>query len=185
MSELSTRRALIEATIESIHQHGMAGTTVGTVTDLAGVSRGMVRHVFSSKLDMLVAAMETLVEEWTTATAPAEGVAPEKAVVATVEAMFAPDVFTDARVAAWLGLSVEASTEPALRPSRERAQALWADQLEQSLAASGVDRPAERARAVLALADGLWLRHALEPDAVSRADAEATVVDVVEMLLSE
>ena len=45
---------LLEATLRSIHLHGFGQTTVTTVTEIAGLSRGMVRHEFGSKQQMIV-----------------------------------------------------------------------------------------------------------------------------------
>lgn len=178
-TESAQRRALIEATIESIHRHGMGATSVTTVTDIAGVSRGMVRHYFSSKLDLLVETMNALRLEWTGATAPDPAADPAVALEATVAVMFAADVFTDVRAAAWLALSMEATAEPRLREVREAAQAAWLEHLGDSLRRCGVGDPGSAAQAILAAADGLWLRYALESDAVSREAAREITLDIV------
>ena len=67
-AERSAADRLLDATLESIHVHGLGQTTVSTVTDLAGLSRGMVRHEFGSKHAMVVAAMQRLCETWLAAT---------------------------------------------------------------------------------------------------------------------
>lgn len=174
-----TADALIEATIRSIHRHGLGGTTVTTVTELAGFSRGMVRHVFSSKQDMLIQTMDKLRAEWTAATEPDPQAPGADQVRSILSAMFSPTVFLDDRVDAWLSLSAAATADPQLRVIREQAYERWTRQLIAALAAAGVERPEDAAAGLLALADGLWLRHSLEPDAMPRHRAEAVALAAV------
>ena len=57
-----TRRALLDATVESLRELGFAGTTTLEVQKRAGVSRGALLHHFPSKAELLVAAISHLVE---------------------------------------------------------------------------------------------------------------------------
>lgn len=180
----SSSRALLEATIESIHRHGLAGTTVSTVIELANVSRGMVRHEFGSKQQMLVQTMQSLCSEWTASTEPDEALEPEDQVLSIVRAMFATDVFTPAQVDAWLALSIEAASNNELRDVREQAYERWRDQLLSAFMRTNVSDARRAADGVLALADGLWLRHRLEPSAMPRVEAERTAVEVAQVLLN-
>ncbi len=43
------KQQLIDATIESIHIHGLQGTTITTISQLAGVSSGIISHYFGGK----------------------------------------------------------------------------------------------------------------------------------------
>lgn len=63
-SETAQRRLLIDATLTSIVNQGLCETSIGSVTNLAGLSRGMVTNWFSSKNALLVAAYQQLVDEW-------------------------------------------------------------------------------------------------------------------------
>lgn len=179
----STADTLITATLESIHRHGLEGTTVTTVTDLAGLSRGMVRHEFGSKLGMIVRAMERVCSDWTQATEPDPTLDGPSQVRAIVEAMFAPDVFQAPQIDAWLALSVAATGNDDLRRLRDRAQATWTNQLEQALVRAGVDDARTAALGLVASADGLWLRHRLEGHSLGRADALAAAIRVADALL--
>ena len=40
------RQQLIDATLSSIEQHGLQGTTIVTISKLAGVSSGIISHYF-------------------------------------------------------------------------------------------------------------------------------------------
>ena len=173
---LTTADALLEATVESIHRFGLTGTTVSRVSEVAGVSRGMVRHNFGSKQVMVERAFESLCDSWTAATEPDPALGGEEQVLSIVRAMFAADVFTDARVDAWLALSTAATSDPGLRQIRERAQERWLSQLRAALDKAGAVEAAMIADGLLGVADGLWLRRRLEPAAMTRQHAELTVV---------
>ncbi|MEM8706125.1 MAG: TetR family transcriptional regulator, partial [Actinomycetota bacterium] len=101
---------LLDATLESIHVHGLGQTTVSTVTELAGLSRGMVRHEFGSKQAMVVAAMSRLCDGWLAATEPDVTQSGPAQVRSIVDAMFAPEAFNAVSLDAWLALSVEAGS---------------------------------------------------------------------------
>lgn len=175
---------MIESAIEAIHEHGASGITVAGVADRAGVAREVAAESFPTDHALLVEVLSALVDEWTRATEPAAGSDPAEALRATISAMFSPVMFTDTRVTAWLSLSALASSDPKLRSLRERAQRSWADQMARSLSSAGVERPNERAVALLALADGLWLRYSLEPTALNRLVAEDIAIDIVDQLLA-
>ena len=53
-----TRARLIEAAIRCLYETGYAVTSITTVAQAAGVSRGAVTHHFRAKTDLMVAVME-------------------------------------------------------------------------------------------------------------------------------
>lgn len=55
-----TRRALLDAAVESLVEHGFAGTTTLEVQKRANVSRGALLHHFPSKAELLVATIAHL-----------------------------------------------------------------------------------------------------------------------------
>ena len=57
-----TRRALLDAAVESLIEHGFAGTTTLEVQKRANVSRGALLHHFPSKVELLVATIAHLAE---------------------------------------------------------------------------------------------------------------------------
>ncbi|MEM7325715.1 MAG: TetR family transcriptional regulator C-terminal domain-containing protein [Actinomycetota bacterium] len=175
---------LIDATLESIHRHGLVETTVTTVTEIAGLSRGMVRHEFGSKDQMIVEAMSRVCETWLAETEPDPDLSGPEQVRAIVRAMFAPSVYTSQAIDTWLALSVEARSTPALRRLRDRSQDRWLDQLAAAFAASDVAEPELAAVGLLAAADGLWLRQRLDDRAMSRNQALAATVRIADALLS-
>lgn len=56
------RRRLCEAAIECLARNGYSGTTVQRVAESAGLSRGAMQHHYASKLDLVAAAAEHLLD---------------------------------------------------------------------------------------------------------------------------
>lgn len=172
----SAHRALVSATIESIHRYGLHDTSVGSVTELAGLSRGMVRHCYESKSAMLVAAYETLRDEWMrmlTDQPEASGLARLERIVAM---SFAPPAFDPPKISAWLAFSVAAQRDPALREVNRTTYAWLRDHIEQAAAAHVAETggrldPGRVAATLLALTDGLWLQHLLDSEAMPASRA--------------
>jgi AcrR family transcriptional regulator len=63
----TTRRLLLDATVECLVRHGYAGTTTTRVAELAGVSRGAQVHHFATKNELVLAAVRHLAERQTEA----------------------------------------------------------------------------------------------------------------------
>jgi AcrR family transcriptional regulator len=57
-----TREALLDATIECLVELGYSGTTVHEICRRAGLSRGAQQHHFTTKAELMAAAVEHLVE---------------------------------------------------------------------------------------------------------------------------
>jgi AcrR family transcriptional regulator len=57
-----TREKLLEATLDSVADLGYFETTISTIVDYAGVSRGSIRHHFRSKSEIVGATIEYLCE---------------------------------------------------------------------------------------------------------------------------
>jgi AcrR family transcriptional regulator len=58
----ATRAAILDATIGQLAEHGYACTTTVEVAERAGVSRGALVHHFSTRSDLVLAALEYLCE---------------------------------------------------------------------------------------------------------------------------
>lgn len=75
----SVRQTIIDATVELIRQHGVAGTSISDVIALSGTSAGAIYHHFGSKERLVlevarsaVAVPMTLIMQTSTGLAPAE-----------------------------------------------------------------------------------------------------------------
>ena len=58
-----TRKALLDAAISALHEHGYGATTTLLVAELAGVSRGAMLHQFRTKADLMTYVVEAVFEE--------------------------------------------------------------------------------------------------------------------------
>lgn len=58
-----TRTRLLDATVECLIERGYAGTTTSAVQERAGVSRGALMHHYSSKAELMVAAVRHLARQ--------------------------------------------------------------------------------------------------------------------------
>jgi len=56
------RQQLIEATLSSIEKHGLQGTTIVTISKIAGVSSGIISHYFGGKAGLLEACVQYLLQ---------------------------------------------------------------------------------------------------------------------------
>ncbi|MGF1610320.1 MAG: SRPBCC family protein [Kiloniellales bacterium] len=98
------RRQLVEATIASIAKFGLSNTTLSKVTQIAGLSPGIVSFYFNSKDALLLATLRYVAEEyeqaWNGALIEA-GPDPAAQLLAAVEVNFDPQLSDPHRIAVW------------------------------------------------------------------------------------
>jgi len=178
------RTQLIDATINSIAKHGIAGTTLSTVTEDAGLSLGIVNFHFASKQRLLE---ETLVhlarehhEHWKKAHDDAGLSAAEK-LLAIVDAHFHPRICTRKKLAVWFAFYGEAGRRAVYRQlvdaiDVERYE-LSADLCRQLAAAGDHAGPPPElvARTLEGLYDGLCLNILMYPGTFTRERAKTQV----------
>ena len=59
-----TRQAILSAAIDCFHEFGYANTTTDNIARAAGVSRGAMLHHFSTRFDLIRAAVQHLSSRW-------------------------------------------------------------------------------------------------------------------------
>ena len=105
------RRQLIDATIDSIAKHGISGTTMKTVSGLAGLSLGIVNFHFESKENLFEETLKFLAEEhrdaWRKRTRNA-ALEPAAQLLAIVDAHFLPSICNRKKLAVWFAFYGEA-----------------------------------------------------------------------------
>ena len=110
----ATQARLLDATIECLVERGWAATSTTEIVRRAGVSRGAQVHHFPTKEDLVLAALEHLlerrIEEFETTFA---NLAPEQRTPANAMRLLHENCFSDS-FEAWLELVVAARTDPAL-----------------------------------------------------------------------
>ncbi|HXV37911.1 MAG TPA: Rieske 2Fe-2S domain-containing protein, partial [Myxococcota bacterium] len=105
------RRELIEATIASIARHGLSGTTLARVAEIAELSAGIVSFYFRTKEALLLAALEHIDAEFESRRLEVlerAGEDPVSQLDAIIETYFDPTVCDAGRVAVWAAFWGEA-----------------------------------------------------------------------------
>jgi AcrR family transcriptional regulator len=110
-----TRAALLDAALDALVDVGYAGTTTTEVVRRAGVSRGAYLHHFSNRSELLIGAVELLLQrrvaDFRLAMTDVEGQADRaEAAIDLLWTMYQGRAFT-----AWLELWVAARTDEGLR----------------------------------------------------------------------
>ncbi len=177
----SVRRAqLIDATLESVHRYGLMDTTVARISDIAGVSTGIIAHYFGGKNELIEATMREILrtlgravrERMRTATTPCQRIE------AIISGNFAFEQVDRRPVTTWLAFWAQAVHVPELA----RLQAVNMRRLRSNLLFYLRGQiPPERAGLVAdglaALIDGLWLRGAFQPRGIDVAQAKRICMD--------
>lgn len=161
------RRQLVEATIASIHEYGLAETTVTRIANKAGVSPGIVHHYFADKDELLFETMRLMLENLRREAVELlrQAKTPEQRVFAIIDACFSSGQFSPEVVTAWLALYASSRNSKKLA----RILSLYHRRLRSNLMFNlrQVNANAEvgfQAEVIASLIDGLYLRAALNPD---------------------
>ncbi|HEY2203617.1 MAG TPA: TetR/AcrR family transcriptional regulator [Pseudonocardia sp.] len=112
----STRSALLEACVDCLLERGYAGLTTGEVVRRAGVSRGAQAHHFSTKAELVMAALRHVTErlgaELVTEPLP-PGLSPDRVRLALLDQLWA--MHQDRAFSALMELWLAARTDAELR----------------------------------------------------------------------
>jgi len=184
------RQELIAATMETIAERGLAGTTLAEVTGRAGLSLGLANHHFSSKENLLTATLRHLAVElravWVARQGDPSLTAAEK-LRAIVESMFDPAICTPTKIAVWFAFFGDARYRNVYRAmvaefDTERSDVIEAlcGTLARQDGRSDID-PHAMAQSIEALADGLWLSLMLYPTWVNPGQAIDRIIDMLAM----
>ncbi|MGI9368424.1 MAG: TetR family transcriptional regulator C-terminal domain-containing protein [Ruegeria sp.] len=174
------RQQLIDATIDSIAKNSIGGTTMSTVTDIAGLSLGIVNFHFKSKQNLLEETLLFLAREhhdqWLQAFNNAGLSAPDK-LLAIVDAHFQPQICTPKKLAVWFAFFGEAGRRKTYRKLIEdidRERYSIALRLCREIAKEGGNTaipPRQVANILEALYDGVWLELLTYPENWNRLEA--------------
>jgi TetR/AcrR family transcriptional repressor of bet genes len=185
------RLSLIEGALESIATHGLNGTTVQTISESSGSSRGLVNHYFKNKDELIVAAYRHLADEWenrVSAFMRESGKSAEERLKALAIASFHPDVLKQKWLKAYLAFWNEAQHAASLRNVNREVNAHYRETVTRLFARAGVEKSclidAEGAAlGLLALIDGLWLQLAIDPSTLDASRAQATCCAYIDRML--
>ena len=174
------KEALITATLTLMAEAGPAAATVRAIADKAGISQGMIRHYFSTKEELIVAAYEHHMQAMTEATAAQgsqTGAAADR-LENFVIASLTPPVVDPSAMALWAGFIHMIRRDPAMRDTHKRTYYNFRDRLEALIGAAlreaGQIAPPAKVRrhaiACNAVIDGLWLEGGALPDAFDEGE---------------
>ncbi|WP_322051721.1 transcriptional regulator BetI [Paraburkholderia bannensis] len=181
------RAQLIDATLESIDQAGMSGTTLATVAQRARISTGIVSHYFGGKDALLEATMRHVLRDLGAAAQrrlKAARPQPRARLRAIVAANFDVSQVSGPVMKTWLAFWAESMHVSALR----RLQHVNTRRLHSNLCAEfgkAMPRTAARraASGLAAMIDGLWLRGATTGEPFDTKAALRLANDYIDLLL--
>jgi TetR/AcrR family transcriptional repressor of bet genes len=171
------RQQLIDATIRSVANHGLADTTIATVAREAGLSQGIINLHFRSKERLLTETLRYLADEYRNACGEAAALAgdsPAAGLQAMVELDFRRNICARDKLAVWFAFWGERKFRPTYRricAARDKSY----DDMVRVLCAKLCEQggypdvePALVADGLSALTDGLWLDLLVRPESMSR-----------------
>ena len=184
---IERRRSLIDAAIAVMAREGILGITMSDIAQEAGCSYGVVSFHFKSKDNLLLSALEFLVEEYDQVLQKAlAGAAPDPAsrLLAMLDADFDPRIANAKRVAVWTAFWAEAPRKAGYRERcaelkqryREISETLVGELVtaqEQAAAGASLDGKTI-ALGLDAMIDGFWISNQLlgSGNASGREDAK-------------
>ncbi|HEA16905.1 MAG: transcriptional regulator BetI [Pseudoalteromonas prydzensis] len=158
------RQQLIDATIESVAELGLQGTTINSISNKAGLSSGIISHYFGGKQGLIEATVRylltnlkrALIERVTATTTP------EQRLMFIVEANFARLQLQSDTTKTWLSFWAQSMHDVQLhRLQNVNSRRLFSN-LTSSFKALMNDVDAKLAAELCAaMIDGLWLRAVL------------------------
>lgn len=183
-SKQERKRQLIDAAIASIAKHGIPGTTMTTVTSIAGLSLGIVNFHFESKQKLFEETLLFLAlehqEMWQKAI-EGKDLSIEDSILAIVDAHYHPKVGSRKKIAVWFAFYGDNGNRASYRRIvREIDDRRYDRILALLIALKGSGdfphvNPEDVATTLEAMFDGLWLTMLIYPDDTTRDDAKRQI----------
>ncbi len=189
---ISRRQDLIQGTIKSIANLGYGNSTVQTICEAAGLSRGLIGHYFKGKDDLLIEAFRHMCaqsDEATRQAIRAVGEDPLQRLLAATAVTFRSAAGRD-NALVWLaccGVAPWNKSMTELHNRLYRRYRIWIQRMmEQAAAERGMAIDAKRAALTYAqMVDGFWIGWLMDREAYSLEEATACVSDWVLGLFGE
>ncbi|MQA14557.1 MAG: TetR family transcriptional regulator [Pseudonocardiaceae bacterium] len=167
-----TRQRLLDATVACLAELGWTGTTVGVVAERAGVSRGAAQHHFRTRMDLLSAVVDEIIDVRLTEMRRIAETASRPSTEAVLErlaGLYSGQLFR-AFLHVWVAASVDEQLRARVVPLEARL-GREAHRLAVELLGADESRPGvrETVQATLDLARGLGLAALLTDDSTRRA----------------
>lgn len=186
------KEALVRATLELIAEEGVRGATVRAIAERAEVTQGLIRHYFSTKEELVLAAYTRHMGAMTDqAFASAIGATAKERLAALLVASVTQPVVDAAAVGLWAGFLNHVRQDARMQEVHARTYHDFRDRLEtlisEVLAQDGrAADPGECRRLAIAcnaVIDGLWLEGGALPDAFESGELAGIAVQSVGAIL--
>lgn len=175
------RKQLIQATMDSIAENGLSGTTMATVTQKAGLSMGIANLHFESKERMLTETLQYVTDEYSNGQMDILTSGKYNTVAEKIQAILAfdlsPKVLQKSKLAVWVAFWGEAKARPTYQKIRTLAdiqsESAFRDLFQAAIDEGGYPNTDADllARGYTALVDGLWLDLLVAPKQFNRKKA--------------
>ncbi len=181
------RKALVDAALKAIGDHGSLAVTMSEIAREAGVSPALAHHYFGSKEQLLLETMRFLLRQLheDVAAALSRADTPRARLSAVIRVSFNASQFTPETIAAWLAFYVEAQrseeTRRLLTIYARRLHSNLVDALKALVSAEEAGRIAEGTAAMI---DGLYIRQGLRAGRLSIEACMALTEDYISSQLS-
>ncbi|WP_321829261.1 TetR/AcrR family transcriptional regulator [Thalassovita sp.] len=170
------KQALVQATLDLVAEQGVQAATVRAISERAEVTQGLIRHYFSTKEELILAAYEyhmNALTDQASAAAEAEHDSARGKLAGFIRASLKPPVVDPRALALWAGFMTMLLQDPAMRQIHERSYVYFRNRLQaliaEALTEAGktVSEPRLRGLAIAcnAVVDGLWLEGGALPEA--------------------
>ncbi|MDY0883771.1 TetR family transcriptional regulator C-terminal domain-containing protein [Dongia soli] len=190
---IARRQDLITGTIKSIATIGYHNSTVQTICEAAGLSRGLIGHYFKGKDDLLLEAFRhqtAEADEDTKQAIRAVGTDPVQRLLAATSVTFMRSATSREHALVWLafcGVVPWNSSMGELHAKLYRRYRSWIQRMmEQAAEERGIEIDAKRAALTYAqMVDGFWMGWIMDGEAYSLDEATEIVSDWVLNLFGE
>jgi TetR/AcrR family transcriptional repressor of bet genes len=190
---IARRQDLIQGTIKSIATLGYHNSTVQTICEAAGLSRGLIGHYFKGKEDLLLEAFRNQTaeaDEDTRQAIRAVGEDPLQRLLAATSVTFTRSDTSPGEALVWLafcGVAPWNANMLELHHKLYRKYRSWIQRMmEQAAAERNLQIDAKRAALTYAqMIDGFWIGWIIDKDAYTPAEANEIVCDWVLDLFGE
>ncbi|MEZ2132571.1 MULTISPECIES: transcriptional regulator BetI [unclassified Sinorhizobium] len=164
------RKALVDAALQVIGDHGSLTVTMSEIAKRAGVSPALAHHYFGSKEQLLIETVRSLLRQLRddAVTALRSALSPREKLSAIIRVSFQANQFTPETIAAWLAFYAEAQRSEETR----RFLVIYARRLRSNILANlkalcPADDAERLAEGAAAMIDGLYIRQSLKSAPIS------------------
>jgi TetR/AcrR family transcriptional repressor of bet genes len=182
------RKVLIEGTIQSLAEFGIAGTTISTICQASKSSRGLISHYFESKEALLAAALKVLYEQVSTALhakIKEHHSSPTQQLKMVPKVLFSKSIYTVRNRNAFLSLWHETRFNTLVRQTNRELYRGYLTRMNNLFEEAAIENarhidPHQAAIGFVGLTDGLWLGMAIHDKLISRKQAVDTCLRFID-----